>query len=700
MQNCVMPDLRLNSPLQYVKGVGPRKAELLAKYGLKSVHDMLLYFPREYLDRTSVVPISELKTDQPATIIGVVKAHGILYGKRRRYEVILEDQGSAISLLFFSGIKYWERLFKKGQVFAASGTVTYFQGYQIIHPDLERLEDDTDKMVHAGRIIPVYPQTAELTKMGLSSKSIRRITSFIFEHLKEKIDDPVPPENCSKFSLLSLDHAIRQIHYPDDRTIIEKCRRRLAFDELLELQYVIIQSKLTKSKLTRSCTFGEPAERLSQFKEDLSFELTAAQKRVIREIFDDLHREQPMSRLLHGDVGSGKTIVAIIAALFASENNLQTAFMAPTEILAAQHYRNWSEPLEKLGVRCGLLTSSIGAKKKREVAQLCADGEIDILFGTHALIYDYVAFEKLGLVIIDEQHRFGVEQRGRLFAKGNNPDLLVMTATPIPRTLALTVYGDLDISTIDELPPGRKPIRTVWRSEDARPKVYEFIKDEVKSGGQVYVLYPLIEKSERVELENVEDAFEQLSKNELKEVRLAMVHGRTKTAERDEILKRFRDGEIDVLLATTVIEVGIDNPNASIMMIEHAERFGLAQLHQLRGRVGRGERKSTVIAIAHYPLSDIAKKRLQYFCDSDDGFSIAEADLELRGPGEIYGLKQSGLPELRAANFWKDRDLLEESRKIVSRLSESQNRLDSPDQKLYNWLIENAKRRNLSLGGG
>jgi len=439
---------------------------------------------------------------------------------------------------------------------------------------------------------------------------------------------------------------------------------------------------------------------LTDFRKGLPFELTPEQKKVTREIVADLQGERPMSRLLHGDVGCGKTVVAIAAALYAAENRFQCAFMAPTEILAQQHYRNWNEPLKAVGAVSALLTASSSAAEKKKVAQKCADGEIDILFGTHALIYDYVSFERLGLVIIDEQHRFGVEQRGKLYAKGEDPDLLVMTATPIPRTLALTLYGDLDISTIEALPPGRRPIRTVWRTDDVRDKVWQYLRDEIKSGGQAYLIYPLIEKSDQSDLENVEDAYRALSTGPLRDLRLAIVHGRVKPKERDAILEQFRAGQIDVLLATTVIEVGIDNPNATVLVIEHAERFGLAQLHQLRGRIGRGGKPATAIAIAHPPVSKIARRRLEYFAEHSDGFLIAEADLQLRGPGEIFGVRQSGLPELRIANIWQDRQLMEIGRGLLEPILTNPENLDSERRKLYTYLTRRAKRRELNLGGG
>ncbi|MEA3296445.1 MAG: ATP-dependent DNA helicase RecG [candidate division Zixibacteria bacterium] len=695
-----MADLRLNSPLQYVKGVGPGKAEVLAQHDLHTVRDILFYYPRSYLDRSSVIPIENIRVDQTVTIIGQVKAHGVLRGRRRRYEVILQDDSGALTLLWFGGIKYWDKLFKKGQVFAATGTVTYYMGYQMIHPDLERLEEDSDHLIHSGRIIPVYPQTSELNRVGLNSKGIRRTTSFIFDNLTEKLPDPLPNTERRKLGLVSLFEAISRIHYPEDRDQIETCRRRLAYDELLGFLTLVFRNREKKVIAVKNHTYDTPGQKLSTFKTMLPFELTSGQKRAIKEIFSGLQSKYPMMRLLQGDVGCGKTVVAVLAALYVTENNKQVAFMAPTEILAEQHFRNWEPILSKLGVGIALLTSSLKPSKKKETAALCANGDIQILFGTHALIYDYVVFRDLGLVIIDEQHRFGVEQRNKLHAKGDNPDLLVITATPIPRTLALTLYGDLDISTIDTLPPGRKAIRTMWRSHDAHDKVYQFVKDEIKAGGQAYIIYPLIERTDQTNLESVEDSIEMLKKGPFSDLRVGMVHGRIKPKDRDEILGMFRNRDLDILLATTVIEVGIDNPNATVMIIQHAERFGLAQLHQLRGRIGRGEKQATMVALAHPPLSEIARKRLQFLTSTTDGFEIAEADLELRGPGEMFGVRQSGLPELRVARLSVDRDLIDAAHRLLNRLFGRDKNLDTEDRKLYNYLVTMATSSGKNFGGG
>jgi ATP-dependent DNA helicase RecG len=694
-----MGELRLNTPLQYLKGVGPRKAEILAQHGMEDIGDLLHFYPRKYLDRTSVVPIGDVRIGESATVVGEVKTHGLLYGKKRRYEVLIQDQTGAIALIFFQGIQYWQKSFKKGQIVAATGLVGSFMGLQMVHPDLERLEDESAQMIHAGRIIPGYPQTAEMTSVGLNSKGVRRLTSAVFSELTERIPDPVPPEVIGKLHLPILHDAITSIHYPENREQVEECRRRLAFDELLDLQYLVHLSAAKKKTTVKAHTYGEPGEKLKKFREALTFQLTDGQKKSVREIFQDLKSPHPMSRLLQGDVGCGKTVVAILAALYAIENGLQCAFMAPTEILAEQHYRNWGKPLADIGVTTGLMTSSLNAAKKRKTAEACAQGEIDLLFGTHALIYDYVTFPRLGLAIIDEQHRFGVQQRSKLHAKGDNPDLLVMTATPIPRTLALTLYGDLEISTIEGLPPGRRPIRTAWRTGDTRDKVYSFVRDEVKKGGQAYIIFPLIDKSEQMDLENVEEAFKELGQGIFKDVQTGMVHGRIKAGPRDEILAGFRAGEIDVLFGTTVIEVGLDNPNATLLVIEHAERFGLAQLHQLRGRIGRGPKQATAIALAYPPLAEIAQQRLEYFATQSDGFQIAEADLQLRGPGELFGTRQSGLPELRVANLTVDRDLLEAARDLLGHLTSERDALDVPNRKLISYLEKQAARRQLQLGG-
>ncbi|MCK4574413.1 MAG: ATP-dependent DNA helicase RecG, partial [candidate division Zixibacteria bacterium] len=642
--------MKLDSPLQFVKGVGPRKAEVLAKSGLETVSDMLRYFPRHYLDRTSVVSIGELKVDQSATIIGQVKAHGVLHGKHRRYEVLLDDGTGAIALLWFRGVRYWERLFKKGQIFAATGVVTSFQGLQMIHPDLERLEDDSGTMIHAGRIIPVYPQTAELNKVGLNSKGIRRVTSFIFENLKETISDPLPATECKARQLMPLHDAVKAVHYPESREQVELGRRRMAFDELLGFQFMVFRNRSEKEATIKAHSYSDPGEKLTRLREGLSFDLTSGQKKSIKEIFADLRRPEPMSRMLQGDVGCGKTVVAILTAAYLAENNLQTAFMAPTEILAEQHYRNWSERLNEVGISCGVLTASLKAAQKKKLAAQCADGEIDIVFGTHALIYDYVAFAKLGLVIIDEQHRFGVEQRAALRDKGQNPNLLVMTATPIPRSLALTVFGDLDLTLLDEMPPGRQPVDTRVIMPRERSRAHVFVDSQIGKGKQAFIIYPLVEGSEKVQTKAAVDEHQTLQENVFPSYKVGLLHGRMRQEEKDQVMNAFRKGENEVLVSTSVVEVGMDIPNATVMLIEGANHFGLAQLHQFRGRVGRGDSQSYCLLIPDRD-DDVENARLTAMQATNDGFELADLDLEQRGPGDFLGTRQSGFAQLRAAQL-------------------------------------------------
>lgn len=673
----------------------------MAELGFSTIRDLLFYFPRHYLDRTSITPINKLKVGHEATIVGVVRAHGKLFGKTKRYEVILEDNSGAITLVWFGpAVRFWEKTFKKGQVWAATGTVNFYHGYQIAHPDLERLEDETDRMIHAGRIIPVYPQTAELNKVGLNSKGVRRLTTMLFESLEEKLPDVLPDEKRESLGLIPLNEAVKKIHYPEHVEDIETSRRRLAFDEFLQFQYAVLKRRKNRQVVEKSHRYKAPSEALKQFLSSLPFSLTDGQKKAMQEILGDLQTPHPMARLLQGDVGCGKTVVAITASLYAAQNGLQVAFMAPTEILAEQHYRSWKAPLEALGAKVELLTSRLKPSQKRKIAEQCAAGEIDILLGTHALVYDYVQFSRLGLVIIDEQHRFGVRQRGKLHAKGENPDLLVMTATPIPRTLALTLYGDLDISTIDSMPTGRKPIKSVWRPSSVRDKVYQYVRDEVKKGGLAYVIFPVIEKSEQTDLRGVTEAYEQLTKTVFAGLRVGMVHGKVPAKERDELLEKFKHGELDILVATTVVEVGIDNPNATLMVIEHAERFGLAQLHQLRGRIGRGTKEATLIALAEEPISDMTRKRLEFFTGTTDGFKIAEADLELRGPGELHGSQQSGVPFLKMVRFTTDRDLLEAARKLLQELLTNYPKIDTSYKPLYLELENRLASQELQTAGG
>lgn len=694
-----MPDISLQTEIQFVKGVGPRRAEALAKVGIRTVADLLYYLPRRYLDRSVITPIGSLRSETEVTVIGKVMGKGILKGKRPRLEVMLGDGTGFIALIWFSGIRFLEKYFSKGEIYAATGTVSYFQQLQIVHPEMERMEDDDSELIHAGRIVPVYPATSELKETGLTGRVMRRLVKQTLELCGDRLPEPLPRELAQEYQLTPFDRAIRSIHFPESAGDIEGARKRLAFDELLELQYLILRMRKKIRAAGKMEKYQPPGSTTRGFVKQLPFQLTEDQHKAIDVIIADMQRERPMHRLLQGDVGCGKTVVALAASVFAAENGYQAAFMAPTELLAEQHYRNWAEFLERLGITAARLTGSLPGADKKETHRMVSSGEAQIIFGTHALLSEPVNFSRLSLVVIDEQHRFGVMQRGNLVGKGRHPDTLVMSATPIPRTLALTLYGDLDITTIRSMPPGRKPTRTVWRNASARPEIYKFLMEQLKTGKQIFFIYPLVEKSEKVDLQAAEEEFERLKKDIFPEFRLGLVHGRIKRGEREKALADFRSGRLQMLVATTVIEVGIDIPSASIMVIEHAERFGLSQLHQLRGRVGRGNEAGLVIAVATPPVSEMAKERLELFQSTRDGFEIAEADLKLRGPGEFFGTRQHGLPELKIANLSKDAELLPITRNIVTELL-SDKGLDSDRQNLLSYLTKKASLKKYSFQTG
>ncbi len=688
-----MPELNLDSSLQYLKGVGPKRAEILSKVGLNSVRDLLYYIPRAYLDRSNIIDIGEIKANTDVTVIGRVYTTGILKGRRQRFEVVVGDDTGYIALIWFSGFQYLQKMIKKGDIFAVTGRVTYFMQHQIVHPELERIEDEDSRLIHTGRIVPVYPSTGELKKGGVTGRLMRQLITAVLTAVGTKIDDYLPSGWASRYSYPELPEAIRQIHYPDSMDARNSARRRLAFDELLELQYIILNARKSFKEKEKTHQYIKKHTRPGQLVKQLPFRLTDDQKKTLEDIYNDLRSSKPMHRLVHGDVGCGKTVVAILSAVFCIESGLQCAFMAPTELLAEQHFHKWQEPLAEIGIRSTLVTGSVPKRERNVLEKKIAAGETDLVFGTHAIISAPLEFKNLGLVIIDEQHRFGVMQRGRLVGKGSDPDVLVMSATPIPRTLALTLYGDLDISSIKSLPPGRQPSKTVWRSADSRGNMYKFLKGRLKEGEQIFIIYPLVEKSEKLDLQAAEEEYKNLKAKVFKDFRLGIVHGRTKRNEREKVIRDFRDGKIDILVATTVIEVGLDVPSATIMIIEHAERFGLSQLHQLRGRVGRGGTPGLVVAVAVPPLSQIARKRLELFASCSDGFKIAEADLELRGPGEFFGTRQHGLPELKIANLATDADMLPTAREILRGLLEANKPLDKDHRRVLSYLKRRAADR-------
>ncbi|MCP4570159.1 MAG: ATP-dependent DNA helicase RecG [FCB group bacterium] len=653
-----MPNLEFTTDIQYLKGVGPRRGEVLIAHGIDTVGRLLYYFPRKYIDRSQLAPIASLQENDYKTVVGKVLGKGLLKGGRTRLEVIIGDESGHLSLMWFAGYRFFEKQFKKGDEIAVTGTVTYFNGYQMLHPEFEFIGDDADDQIHTGRIVPIYPMTAELNKVGLTSRSMRKLIKTALVAMEGRLSEYLPEEIIDAEKLSQLPEAVYNIHYPADADSAERARRRLAFDELLFVQFLLQQRKLKYKTQEKPHVCHRPGKMFTDVLDQLPFKLTEGQQKSLSQIIDDMTSKQPMNRLLQGDVGSGKTVVAILAAVLTAENGGQAAMMVPTEILAEQHYANWREPLEKAGLITGLLIGSIKGKERKEILTRLESGEINIIFGTHAVISKTVLFADLRLVVIDEQHRFGVMQRSRLAAKGEFPDRLVMTATPIPRTLALTLYGDLDISTIPDMPPGRKPVKTVWRFSSTLGDIYKFVDEEVGKGNQAFIIFPLVEKSEKMDLQAAEDGYQELTEKILPHRKIGLVHGRIKADQRDKVIRTFHDGKLDILVATTVIEVGIDIPRAGILLIQHAERFGLSQLHQMRGRVGRGERQGLAVAVAYHPVSEIGRRRLEYFASTTDGFKIAEADLELRGPGEFFGTRQHGLPEFRLANPITDQEIL------------------------------------------
>ena len=668
---------RLLTPIQYVKGVGPRLAKLFEKKDIRTVEDALYFLPRCYEDRRTLKKISELKAGQKETGFGEILLSGVAFyqNKRKRvFEVVVGDGSGVITLKWFHGNeRYLRERFKKGRKLIFSGEVRYFNlQKEIHHPDVEIVEGDIEEdYLNFKRIVPIYSETE-----GLYQRTLRRLIKTILDGYADELSSPIPQEIVQRQNLIDFPEAFRRVHFPPDGESIERLNlhrseghRRIIFDEFffLELGMALKRRGLELEAGISFRTEGYLSQRLLN---RLSFQLTRAQDRVWKEIQEDLERPHPMNRLIQGDVGSGKTVVALLACLYVIECGYQAAIMAPTEVLVEQHYLNLHRMVEPLEVPIALLTSSIKGSEKEDLYHRIKSGDIQLVIGTHAVIQEAVEFNRLGLAIIDEQHKFGVIQRGLLKKKGENPDVLVMTATPIPRTLAMTIYGDLDVSLIDEMPPGRMPIETKVFPESARARVYRIVEEEVRKGRQAFIVYPLVEESEKLQLKDATRMAEHLQKEVFPEFRIGLLHGRMKSDEKEAIMMEFKEGKVQILVATTVIEVGIDIPNASVMVVEHAERFGLSQLHQLRGRIGRGRYPSRCVLLAQYRSSEEAKVRLLAMERTTDGFQIAEEDLALRGPGEFFGTRQSGLPDFREAHIIRDTPILIEARKEAFRLVE------------------------------
>ena len=656
----------LDQDIQYLPGVGPRrKAVLVKELGIATYKDLLEYYPYKYVDRSRIYSIGELSGDMPFVQI---KAHILSFeafemgGHRTRLVAHVSDGSGVADIVWFSGAKYIREHYKTNIDYIIFGKPTVFNGrYQFAHPDIDKAEDI--QLSQMG-MQPYYVTTERMKKTGITSRAIEKLTKSMLENMKEPLEETLPPFITKRLNLISRDEAFRKIHYPKTPDDMAKAKYRLKFEELFYVQLNILRYANDRRRKFRGYVFNSVGEIFNGFYYNyLPFSLTGAQKRVIKEIRQDMRSGKQMNRLLQGDVGSGKTLVALMAMLIAIDNGFQACIMAPTEILAEQHLATIREFLGDMPVRVELLTGTVKGKRRTEVLEGLADGGINILVGTHAVIEDAVQFAKLGFVVIDEQHRFGVAQRAKLWNKSDNPPhVLVMTATPIPRTLAMTIYGDLDVSVIDELPPGRKPVMTLHKYDDRLSSLYQGIRQQINEGRQVYVVFPLIKESEKIDLKNLEEGYETL-REVFPEFSFSKVHGKMKAAEKDAEMKRFASGETQILVATTVIEVGVNVPNASVMAIFNAERFGLSQLHQLRGRVGRGSEQSYCLLVTKRKIAEDTKKRIDIMCETNDGFRIAEADLKFRGPGDLEGTQQSGMAfDLKIADIARDGQIVQLAR--------------------------------------
>ena len=674
----------LQTPIEYLKGVGPGRSALLRQeLSIHTFQDLLHLFPNRYIDRTQYHKISDLvNTGAEVQIIGTI-THVETVDQKRGKRLVAEfsDDTGLMELVWFRGHKWIKPSLKVGVPLVAFGRLTQFKGqFSMAHPELELLEEHKGQLRSA--LQPLYPSTEKLSKSGLSNRLMGQLTAqLIKDHLAQEID-PLPQSITERLKLLSQREALTQIHFPSDQNQLARAQFRLKFEELFFVQLQLLRKNLIHKRKIKGYKFSEVGTLFNDFfKQHLPFELTPAQKRVIKEIRSDLGSGAQMNRLLQGDVGSGKTIVAFMSVLLALDNGYQACILAPTEILSVQHYNGLLEYCNKLNISISLLTGSTKTSDRNELLESLSKGDLNILVGTHALLEDRVKFQNLGLAIIDEQHRFGVAQRSKLWHKNEYPpNVLVMTATPIPRTLAMSLYGDLDISVIDTLPPGRKPIKTVHRYDNNRLKVFGFIRQEIAKGRQIYIVYPLIQESQALDYKDLMDGYESIVREfPTPKYQVSIVHGQMKSSDKDFEMQRFASGQTQIMVATTVIEVGVNVPNASVMVIESAERFGLSQLHQLRGRVGRGADQSYCILMSGHKLSDDARQRLQTMVATNDGFEISEADLRLRGPGDLMGTQQSGVLHLKIADLVKDGETLKLARSYAQEVLRQDPELNHPD---------------------
>ena len=713
----------LSQDIKYLQGVGPNRALLLAnELGIKTVGDLLAYYPYKYVDRSRIYKISEIDGNMPyVQLCGQIFSFETMgEGRNKRLIAHFSDGTGAIDLVWFQGIKYVAKTYDCRKSYIVFGKPTVFNGHiQIAHPEIENAPEElkeqartTGNLFEGGSQLstvnstpstvfrPSYNTSEKMKRSGLNSAAMAKLTANMFSLLKEPLTETLPPYIVQQHHLMSYDEAARNIHYPTTPDALRHAQLRLKFEELFYVQLNILRYVKDRQLRYKGIVFNTIGDHFNGFfYNHLPFQLTEAQKRVIREIRADMKSGRQMNRLLQGDVGSGKTLVALMVALIAIDNGCQACIMAPTEILAEQHLDTLRELLGDLPVKVELLTGAVKGKKRRAVLEGLVTGDIHILVGTHAVIEDNVMFNKLGLVVIDEQHRFGVAQRAKLWMKNNvPPHVLVMTATPIPRTLAMTLYGDLDVSIIDELPPGRKPIHTVHMFDAHRPRIYQLMNRELALGRQIYIVYPLIKETEKMDLKDLEAGFEEISRA-FPNYQVSKVHGKMKSAEKDEAMQRFANHETHILVSTTVIEVGVNVPNASVMIIENAERFGLSQLHQLRGRVGRGADQSYCVLVTKHEIGETTRKRIQVMVDTTDGFEIAEQDLKLRGPGDLEGTQQSGMAfDLKIANLARDGQILTLARDTAQEVITTDPEERNPQNDILWRRLRELRKSNINWG--
>ena len=692
--------VNLETEITYLPGVGPKRAKVLGEeLGVKTFADLLASFPYKYIDRSKLYSIEEVNTEMPfVQIRGRILSFETFDMGPRRERVVAHftDGRNLMDLTWFNGGKYARTHYKIGTQYIVFGKPTLFNGrINVVHPDI----DPAEEMQLSGMgMQPYYSLTEKMKKAGFTLRSMERLMRNLMDMIKDPLPETLPDEQVSRLHLASRDEALRNIHFPESAKALERARVRLKFEELFYVQLNIVRYASDNRRKYRGYVFPRIGNVFNSFYHDnLPFPLTEAQKRVIREIWNDMRSGRQMNRLLQGDVGSGKTLVALMSMLIALDNGYQACIMAPTEILAEQHLNTINNFLKGMDVRVELLTGIVKGKRRNTILEDLAAGRVDILVGTHAVIEDTVRFARLGMVVVDEQHRFGVAQRAKLWSKSDNPPhVLVMTATPIPRTLAMTLYGDLDVSVIDELPPGRKPIQTQHVYDAQLPQLYESIRRQIRLGRQAYIVFPLIEESEHIDLKNLEDGYETL-RQIFPEFKMSKVHGKIKPKEKEEEMQRFASGETQILVATTVIEVGVNVPNASVMVILDAQRFGLSQLHQLRGRVGRGADQSYCILVTTYQLSADTRKRIDIMCETNDGFRIAEADLKLRGPGDLEGTQQSGMAfDLKIADIARDGQLVQMARDEAQAIITADPLMQNPDNAIFVRRLYELRKTNVN----